>query len=281
MTAAPLAGAAAAVAVAALWEATTAAEALAPARWLERAVAPLAAVVRGGREASTPERRRLALVGTATLVAGGWLLAGPVAALACGAGGPFAVTALLRARRHRYRAELERAAPAVARALADALGAGHAVGAALSEAARGATGAAAVELNAIASVLALGTPTEAALERLRSRAGCRAFDTLCAAILLQRDAGGDLAALLRELAAAQEQAARLADDARAVTAQARFTGLVVGVLPAGAAGLAELARPGTLAEIAAVPVAAWMALFALFLQLAALVAIRRLARVIA
>lgn len=281
MTAAPLAGAAAAIAVAALWEAAAAAESLAPARWLERALAPLAAVVRGGREPSTPERRRLALVGTATLVAAGWLVAGPFAALACGAGGPFAVAALLRARRRRYRAELERAAPAVARALADALGAGHSVGAALSEAVRGATGAAAVELTAIAGALALGTPTDAALERLRARAGCRAFDTLCAAILLQREAGGDLATLLRELASAQEQAARLVDDARAVTAQARFTGLVVGVLPAAAAALAEMARPGTLAEIAAVPIAAWMALFALMLQLAALVAIRHLSRVIA
>ncbi|MDO8184631.1 type II secretion system F family protein [Conexibacter sp. JD483] len=281
MTAAPLAGAAAAIAVAALWESVAAAEALAPAHWLERTLAPLSAVARGGREPSTPERRRLALVGAATLVAGGWLLAGPVAGLACGAGGPFAVTALLRARQRRYRAELERAAPAVARAIADALGAGHSIGTALSEAADGASGAAAVELTAIAAALALGTPAEAALEQLRTRAGSRAFDTLCAAILLQREAGGDLATLLRELAAAQEQAARLADDARAVTAQARFTGLVVGMLPAGAAALAELARPGTLGEIAAVPIAAWMALFALVLQFAALVAIRRLARVIA
>ncbi len=281
MTAAPLAGAAAAIAVGALWEAAAAVEELAPARWLERALAPLSAVARGGREPSTPERRRLALVGTATLLAGGWLVAGPIAALAAGAGGPFAVGALLRARRRRYRAELERAAPAVARALADALGAGHAVGAALSEAARGATGAAAVELTAIAAALSLGTSTEAALGRLRSRADCRAFDTLCAAILLQREAGGDLATLLRELAAAQEHAARLADDARAVTAQARFTGLVVGVLPAGAALLAEMARPGTLAAIVAVPVAAWMALFAVMLQLFALAAIRRLARVTA
>jgi len=281
VTAAPLAGAAAAVAVAALWEAVAAIETAAATRWLERTLAPLTAIARGGREPSTPERRRLALVGTVSLVAAGWLVAGPVAAFVAGAGGPFAVAALLRARRRRYQAELERAAPGIARALADAIGAGHAVGAALREAARDATGAAAVELNAIAAALALGTPTEAALERLRARARCRTFDTLCAAILLQRDAGGDLATLLRELATAQEEAARLVDDARSVTAQARFTGLIVGMLPAGAALLAELARPGTLADIAAVPIAAWMALFAVMLQLAGLVAIRRLARVIA
>ena len=61
------------------------------------------------------------------------------------------------------------------------------------------------------------------LERLRLRAGCRAWDTLIAAILLQRDAGGDLPALLRDLAAALEAADRLERDARTARAQARFT----------------------------------------------------------
>lgn len=281
MSAAPLAGLAAALAVVALWEALAAAEGAAPARTLARLLAPLASARREGREPSAPERRRLALVGAAALFAAGWLLAGPLAALACGAGGPWIVGALLRQRRRRYRAELERAAPAVARAIADALGAGHAVPGALMEAATGAEGAAAAELGAAAAALRMGQPTAAVLERLRARADSRAYDTLVAAILLQREAGGDLATLLRELAAAQEESMRLLDDARATTAQARFTGLVVGVMPIGAAALAELARPGALATVAQVPLAAWLAGFAFFLQGVALVAIRRLARVAA
>lgn len=281
MSAAPLAGLAAALAVVALWEALAAAEGAAPARALARLLAPLASAGREGREPSAPERRRLALVGAAALFAAGWLLAGPLAALACGAGGPWIVGALLRQRRRRYRAELERAAPAVARAIADALGAGHAVPGALMEAATGAEGAAAAELGAAAAALRMGQPTAAVLERLRARADSRAYDTLVAAILLQREAGGDLATLLRELAAAQEESMRLLDDARATTAQARFTGLVVGVMPIGAAALAELARPGALATVAQVPLAAWLAGFAFFLQGVALVAIRRLARVAA
>jgi tight adherence protein B len=81
------------------------------------------------------------------------------------------------------------------------------------------------------------------------------------------------------LARAQEAALRAADDARAATAQARFTGLVVGILPAGAAGLAELASPGSLANVLRVPIAAWLAGFAMLLQGLAVVAIRRLGRV--
>nr|WP_246345753.1 type II secretion system F family protein [Conexibacter arvalis] len=274
-----MAGLAAAVAVLALWEALAAIEGRVPADGLARLLRPLARAGRDGREPTPPERRRLALVGTATLCAGGWLVGGPLAALVAGAGGPIGAGLLLRRRRQRYRAELERAAPAVARSLADALGAGHAVSGALVETARGLEGAARTELDGAAAAIAVGEPVDAVLERLRARAGGQAWDTLVGAILLQREAGGDLATLLRELAGAQEEAQRLLDDARAATAQARFTGGVVTVLPAGAAALAELASPGALAAVAALPLAAWLAGFALFLQAIALVAIRRLSRV--
>lgn len=279
MSVAPVAGLAAALGVAALWDALAAVEALALTRGLTRMLAPLRRARRDGSEPSAPERRRLALVGTIALLVAGWLVAGPFAAAACAAVGPSAVRLLLRERRRRYRAELERAAPAVARAIADALGAGHAVTGALVEAGRGVEGAAAAELRVAARGLGMGEPVEEVLARLRARAASRAYDTIVAAILLQRDAGGDLATLLRELAAAQEEAIRLADDAHATTAQARFTGVVVCVLPVGAAALAELARPGALAALFRVPVAGWLAGFAVFLQLVGFVAIRRLARV--
>ena len=70
------------------------------------------------------------------------------------------------------------------------------------------------------------------LERLRARAASPAWDTMVAGILLQRDAGGDLAALLRDLAASLEAAARAERDALAATAQARFTARLVARAPA-------------------------------------------------
>jgi tight adherence protein B len=276
-----LAAAAAALGVLAAWEALAAVEASAAARAARHALAPLGRLGRDGREPSPPERRRLARLLAGALLAAGWLLAGPLAGLALAAGGPRLLGAVVRERRRRHRAALERAAPAVARALADALGAGLTIPAALAEAARGCdpADAVAVELRACADALALGASLEVALARLCARAGSRAWDVLAAAILLQRDAGGDLATLLRELAAAQEEAARLLGEARAATTQARFTGLVVALLPAGAAALAELASPGALTGLAREPLTAWLAGFALVLQAIALVAIRRLARV--
>ena len=279
MSAAPLAFVAAALAVWAAWEGLAAVEALAFTRALARGLAPLIAAVRDGREPSTPERRRLVVLGAVVLLAAGWLVAGPLAGLVLAAGTPWGLRAALRARRRRSRRDLDRAAPAVARALADALGAGHSVRGALADAGRGLDGAVAAELAAVADALELGEPTEAVLVGFRERADSRAYDTIVAAILLQRDAGGDLAKLLRELAASHEEAARMEDDAHAATAQARFTGLVVALMPAGAALLTELASPGTLVALASRPLCAWLAVFAAILQAVALVAIRRLARV--
>jgi tight adherence protein B len=117
------------------------------------------------------------------------------------------------------------------------------------------------------------------LERLGARAAGRGWSTIVAAILLEREAGGDLAGILRALAAAHEDAARIEHDARAATAQARFTGLLVCGLPAGAAVLAELGSPGYLGSIASEPLPAALAGAAVVLQLLSAVAIRRLARI--
>ena len=280
MTTAPiLAGLAGGLAVAGAWEALAAVEQAAVARAFGRWAAPLRAARREGRSPTAVERRRLALVGAGALLAGGWIVAGPIAGGACAAAGPLAVSRLLRARRERWRADVARGAPAAARALADALAGGHSVRGAVGVAAEGGVpGAAARELRSAASALALGARTDDVLERLRGRARDPAWETIVAAILLQRDAGGDLAGLLRSIAARLEEAARVEAEARSATAQARFTAWLVGLLPLGAAILAELARPGYVGAMLRAPLAPLMLGAAAFCQLAACLAIRRIAR---
>ena len=276
-----LAGLAGGAAVLAAWNAILAVEGSQPVARLARALAPLVRARREGRDPTPAERRRLALLGAGALLAGGWLIGGPRLGVALAAGGPWAALAAVRARRRRYDAELERGAPALARALADALAGGHSVRGALTAAAQagGVGGAAGAELRAAAGRLALGEPTGAALERLRARAGARAVDTIVAAIRLQARAGGDLARLLRGVAGAVEDAVRLEGDARAATAQARFTGFVVTTLPLGAAGLAELASPGYAGRLLSAPLTGSLLVAAALLQGVALLVIQRLARV--
>jgi tight adherence protein B len=279
--AAALAFAAGALGVLAAWELIAAVEAAAVARGAVRLVAPLRRAGREGREPTAPERRRLAALAAVALLGAGWIVAGPLAGAALAAGGPWIAVALVRTRRRRWREALRQGAPSAARAVADALAGGHSLRGALAAAAAGGgvTGPAGSELDAVARALALGEPTEVALDRLRRRAGGGPWETIVAAMLLQRESGGDLAGLLRGTAAALEEAEREARDARAATAQARFTGLLVSVLPLAAAVLAELARPGYVASLTRSPLTVWLAGCAVVLQLVALVMVRRLARV--
>jgi tight adherence protein B len=234
---------------------------------------------REGRDPGVVERRRLLLVGAALALTLGWLLAGPLAGLALGAGGPWAVARLLRARRELYRRDVDAELPALALALADALAGGHSLRGGLVEAARSLSGAAAHELRRTRAELAAGAPTDVALEAMRDRVRSPRLDTVVAACLLQRRAGGDLARLLRHTARAMEEEARLAGELRAATAQARFTDVLVVLLPLGGALLAELASPGWFAGLWSSFLTAWLVGIALFLQGLAAVLIRRLGNV--
>jgi tight adherence protein B len=278
-TASFLAGLAGALGVVGAWEAVAAVEQAAVARAFGRWAAPLRAARREGRPPTVVERRRLALVGAGALLASGWMVAGPLVGAACAAAGPLGVGRLVRARRERWRADLARGAPAAARALADALAGGHSVRGALGVAAEGGVpGAAGRELSSAARALTLGAGTDEVLERVRARARDPAWETIVAAILLQREAGGDLAALLRSIAARLEDAARVEAEARSATAQARFTAWLVALLPLGAAGLAELAHPGYVGAMLRAPLAPFMLGTAATLQIVACVAIRRIAK---
>jgi tight adherence protein B len=275
MTAA-LAFGAAAAAVLGAWEWLVAVERTRIAAWFARLVEPVLRAGREGREPSAPERRRLALLAGGSMLAAGWMLGGPLLAVVAAISGPGTVVAVVRARRRRYADGLAAGAPEAARALADALAAGHSVHGALRVAAAGVRGPAGRELGGAAQAVALGEPVERVLERLRTRARSRAWDAIVAGILLARDAGGDLAALLRGLAASLEAAARTERDARAATAQARVTARIVLGLPIAAAALAELGSPGLLASRLADPLPATLIALAVALQLVAALAIRRI-----
>lgn len=275
-----LAACAAGAGVVGAWEALAAVERTRVAAVATRVLEPLARAGREGRAPTAPERRRLWAVAAAVLLVAGWLVAGIALGILAALAGPIAVLAVTRERRRRWREELRRAAPACARTMADALGAGRSIRTAIGDAAASAEGAAAHELGTAARALGLGEPTEAVLVRLRARARSHAWDTLTAAVLLQRDAGGDLATLLRELAASREAAERAERDARAATAQARFTAWLVLGLPLAGAVLVELSAPGSAASLLENPLSTWFAIGAALLQVAALVCIGRLARAV-
>jgi tight adherence protein B len=279
--AAVLAGLAGGCAVMAAWEAIAAAEEERLVRAVGRWLKPALDVLRSGREPTSPERRRLVAVGALSLVAAGWLVAGPLVGLALGAAAPWLAGAVVRARGARRRDAIAAQAPAIARAMADALAGGHSVRGALAAAARGwgVPGPAGEELRIADAALELGERTDDVLRELARRAGRGPCDTLVAAILLQRDAGGDLAGLLRSPATALETRGRVVAEARSATAQARFTATLVTGLPLAGLALGELAQPGFVGGLLADPVTAGLVGCALGLQLVAFLCVRRIALV--
>ena len=233
---------------------------------------------REGREPGALERRQMLACVAGAIFCAGTLTAGPLAGAAVALAAPLALSRAMRARRIAYRRAVDGDAPAIARALADALSGGQSLRGALLDASATVGGAGGAELRRVSAELVAGQSTEAAVEALRMRAASPAIDGIVAAALVQRRAGGNLVVLLRRLAGAFEDQQRLADEVRAATAQARFTGLLVVALPLGGAVLAELASPGLVTGLGGSALTAWMAALALALQVVAAVLIRRLGR---
>jgi tight adherence protein B len=241
-----------------------------------------ATIARAGNEGRDPkaaERRRLLAAAAAAAFAAGTLVAGAKTGALAAAAAPLAIAKLLHARRERYRAAVEEGAADIAIAISDALAGGHSLRGAIAQAAPSLAGPPGRELTRVRAELELGARTEDALEAMRARIRGHGVDTIVAASLLQREAGGDLARLLRDCARAADDSNRLAREAKAATAQARFTGLIVVLLPLGGAVLAELASPGFITGLASSFLTAWLAGLAVVLQIVAAIAIRRLARV--
>lgn len=238
----------------------------------------LSVAAREGRAPADGARRRFGVAGALLGFAAGLLVVGPLAAVAGAVIGAVGAARLVERRRRAYRDAVAAAAASIAVTLADALSGGASARGAIPLAAANLRGPAGSELGRVAAELELGVATSTALERLRARVGSPEIDAIVTGVLLQLRAGGDLARLLRDLARAFEDQARVEGEVRAATAQARFTGLVVVLLPLAGAGLAELASPGFVIGMLSDSLSAWLLGVGAILQLIAAVVIRRLGR---
>jgi tight adherence protein B len=182
-------------------------------------------------------------------------------------------------RRERYTRRLGEDTAIAATRIADALASGHTTRAAIALAAGELRGPIGLELARVAADVELGATVDKALAAFRERAATRRVDLLVAAIRLQRRSGGNLAALLRDVSGALEDQARLEAEARAETAQARFTSNVILAMPFFVLGLYELLSPGMVGRLAGSVVGAWLLGGAGLLQIGGAMLVRRLARV--
>ena len=94
-----------------------------------------------------------------------------------------------------------------------------------------------------------GTPTETALIHLSERVGSDVLDLLVTAMLIQRQAGGNLAEVLQNIHATIQDRLRIQQEIKTLTAQGRMSGYIIAALPFGIAAVLSVLNPSYLSVL--------------------------------
>jgi len=128
-------------------------------------------------------------------------------------------------------ARVERQLPEAMTVMANALSAGSTLFQAIEAAATETPAPLGPLLRRVVGRAQLATTIEDALKELGDDVGSRDVRNLVAALAIQRTTGGDLAKLLRESVGFLREEQRLRADAHALSAQARYSAQMIGVMP--------------------------------------------------
>jgi len=165
----------------------------------------------------------VALVGAPSFVVG-LVFAGLAAAIP--------IVALRQMRRQRLKA-FEAQLPDTLNLLAGSLRAGYSFLQGLEAVVKETSEPMARELRRVLAEARLGRPLEDALGDVAVRMDSRDFDWSVLAIRIQREVGGNLAELLQTVAETMTQRSRLRGEVKALTAEGRISGIIMGLLPVG------------------------------------------------
>jgi tight adherence protein B len=110
------------------------------------------------------------------------------------------------------------------------------------------------EMVRVTRELALGAPMEDALNGLLHRIPLFEVRFFVAAVLLQRETGGNLSEVLSKLAGSVRERLRLRDRVKAASGQGRLTAMVLTVLPLATLSMIELVSPQYIGSLTSDPV---------------------------
>ena len=229
-------------------------------------------------EPATFLRINLVVLTIATVVFG-WLagLYGAALAMLLTAVAPRALYVWLRRRRLWA---LERQLPDIADSLASSLRAGLGLGQAIARVAQHQSPPAAQEFALLVREHRLGIPLEQALSDLAVRSDLRDLHMLVATLGIARDLGGGLADALERFGASIRRRLVMEDRIRALTAQGRLQGIVMGILPIALGAVLFVLEPVQMRKLFTEPVG-WLTIggvvlleFGGFLLLRRIVSIR-------
>jgi tight adherence protein B len=182
-------------------------------------------------------------IGTAVLLflVTGSLVASALMGLAFGVVSPLLALLFARARRRaKFEAELPEAMDTIVRSLR----AGHPVQAAIRMVVRDMPDPVGTEFGMVADELTYGSDLETAMKSLHRRVGQQDLGLLVAAVGLQGKTGGNLAEILSNLSAVIRDRLRMRLKVRALSAEARFSAIVLSILPIALFVILSVIAPG-------------------------------------
>ncbi len=151
--------------------------------------------------------------------------------------------------------------------IARSLRAGHAFSASLEMLANEAPEPLSTEFRRVFQEQNLGMPLDATLGGLAQRVPLVDVKFFVSAVLLQREAGGNLSEILESLAHTVRERFRLKGHVMAATASARITAIILSLIPLFVFVSLQLQSPDYIGLLAKDPLGPWMLLFAVAGQL--------------
>ncbi|TAJ17845.1 MAG: secretion system protein [Dehalococcoidia bacterium] len=135
------------------------------------------------------------------------------------------------------------------------------------------------ELRRVVREIHLGSNTEESLERFAQRAGDADLTLVVTAVLVQRRVGGDLAEVLLNLAGTIRDRIRVRGEVRALTAQARMSAWIVGMLPVALSGALFVLAPAHISLLFTDPTGRLMAMGAITLEVVGFWMVQRVSQI--
>ncbi len=196
--------------------------------------------------------------------------------LPVGAGLPTLALVVLRYRRFQA---LDAQLPETIDLLSRALKAGHAVTAAIEMVAEELPPPIGGEFRTLFKQQALGLPLREGLRHLLARVPIDDVRFLVAAILIQRETGGNLAEILDNTAHLMRQRIRLRGQLRIYSAQGRLTGWILCLLPFVLFLMLDAVNPGYEHELLSVPLGRHLVILALVMMALGVMVMRKILKI--
>ncbi|WP_020204523.1 MULTISPECIES: type II secretion system F family protein [Cupriavidus] len=182
-------------------------------------------------------------------------------------------------RRSRRLQLIETQLPEGADLISRALRAGHSFSSALDMAGDELPDPLGAEFRLTFDELNFGASMHDALNNMAARAPLPDLRYLVIAVLIQRESGGNLAEILGNVARIIRERMKLLGQVRVLSAEGRFSGIILAVLPFALAGAMYLLNPTFLDPLANDPIGPWIVGYAVLLMLLGLLWMRKIVRI--